>query len=172
MSFFQSLKHQLVLKGPELVRLPVQWVPFPVQRSVMELALNQLLKESASEGELDFLINRWVALKVRDIQGCWMLTFAQGKLKVFPRTQDADVSFSGNLNDFLVMMARREDPDTLFFQRRLSIEGDTQLGLEVKNLLDNIDYDELPQPVHHLLTVLSGWVVEEKEQDIKLADPV
>ncbi|WP_165872726.1 ubiquinone anaerobic biosynthesis accessory factor UbiT [Celerinatantimonas diazotrophica] len=169
MPLFQSFKQQLVQKGPTLARLPVKWVPFPVQRSVMELALNQLLKESASEGELDFLTDRWVALKVRDIKGCWMLTFADGKLKVFPRAQGADVSFSGNLNDFLVMVGRREDPDTLFFQRRLSIEGDTQLGLEVKNLLDNIDYDELPQPVHHLLTVLSGWVVE---QNIELAHSV
>ncbi|MFM2476095.1 SCP2 domain-containing protein [Celerinatantimonas sp. MCCC 1A17872] len=164
MSLFQSLKHQLVQKGPKLASVPVKWVPFPVQRSVMELALNQLLKESVSEGELDFLTNRWVALKVRDINGCWMLTFADGKLKVFPSALQSDVSFSGNLNDFLIMMGRREDPDTLFFQRRLMIEGDTQLGLEVKNLLDNIDYDELPQPVHQLLAMLSGWVVEQNAQ--------
>ena len=40
------------------------------------------------------------------------------------------------------MLLRQEDPDTLFFHRRLSIEGDTELGLLVKNLLDRI---ELPR---------------------------
>jgi hypothetical protein len=31
---------------------------------------------------------------------------------------------------------RREDPDTLFFTRRLVLEGDTELGLALKNALD------------------------------------
>jgi predicted lipid carrier protein YhbT len=35
---------------------------------------------------------------------------------------------------------REEDPDTLFFARRLTIEGDTELGLVAKNLLDGIDW--------------------------------
>jgi predicted lipid carrier protein YhbT len=33
-----------------------------------------------------------------------------------------------------MIAARKQDPDTLFFQRRLVIEGDTELGLYVKNL--------------------------------------
>ncbi|MEE8428093.1 MAG: SCP2 sterol-binding domain-containing protein, partial [Gammaproteobacteria bacterium] len=37
----------------------------------------------------------------------------------------------------------REDSDTLFFQRRLRMEGDTELGLEIKNFLDSLDADAL-----------------------------
>lgn len=38
------------------------------------------------------------------------------------------------------MLARREeDPDTLFFSRRLTLEGDTELGLLVENTLDALD---------------------------------
>ena len=33
------------------------------------------------------------------------------------------------------------DSDTLFFHRRLKMEGNTNLGLEVKNLLDGMDMD-------------------------------
>ena len=36
---------------------------------------------------------------------------------------------------------RREDPDTLFFTRRLVLEGDTALGLEIKNALDALGWD-------------------------------
>ena len=38
------------------------------------------------------------------------------------------------------MMLREEDPDTLFFNRKLHIEGDTELGLITKNLLDSVDW--------------------------------
>jgi predicted lipid carrier protein YhbT len=35
---------------------------------------------------------------------------------------------------------RQEDPDTLFFNRTLDIEGDTELGLIVKNMLDAVEW--------------------------------
>ncbi|SNB73692.1 SCP-2 sterol transfer family protein [Kingella negevensis] len=41
------------------------------------------------------------------------------------------------------MMTREEDPDTLFFNRKLQIEGDTELGLITKNLLDCVEWDKL-----------------------------
>jgi predicted lipid carrier protein YhbT len=40
-------------------------------------------------------------------------------------------------------MAREEDPDTLFFGRRLLMEGDTDLGLLVKNTLDGVELPRL-----------------------------
>lgn len=51
----------------------------------------------------------------------------------------ADVTIRAHLRDFLALAARREDSDTLFFARRLSIEGDTEAGLAVKNMLDAVD---------------------------------
>ncbi len=38
--------------------------------------------------------------------------------------------------DYLRLLAAEADTDTLFFQRRLAITGDTALGLEVKYWLD------------------------------------
>jgi predicted lipid carrier protein YhbT len=38
---------------------------------------------------------------------------------------------------------RKEDPDTLFFSRRLLMEGDTELGLLVKNTLDALELPPL-----------------------------
>ena len=51
----------------------------------------------------------------------------------------ADVTISASLHDFGLLALRQEDPDTLFFARRLAIEGDTELGLMVKNALDALD---------------------------------
>lgn len=51
----------------------------------------------------------------------------------------ADVTFTATAADFARLALRLEDPDTLFFNRRLIIEGDTDLGLAVKNMLDTVD---------------------------------
>lgn len=49
-----------------------------------------------------------------------------------------DVVVRAGLRDYLSLALRREDPDSLFFARRLVIEGDTALGLAIKNALDSL----------------------------------
>jgi predicted lipid carrier protein YhbT len=63
----------------------------------------------------------------------------------------ADVVIRARLADYVLLALRREDPDTLFFNRRLAIEGDTELGLVAKNALDAADWDRLPAPLGRLL---------------------
>lgn len=58
--------------------------------------------------------------------------------------ESPDLAFSANLSAFLQLLARQEDPDTLFFNRELSIVGDTELGLMIKNMLDAVDLPQLP----------------------------
>lgn len=70
----------------------------------------------------------------------------------------ADVTFTASAKDFTRLALRLEDPDTLFFNRRLLIEGNTDLGLMVKNRLDSIELDsllaEMPLPAARLLMSL------------------
>lgn len=54
-------------------------------------------------------------------------------------TRPPVVIISAGARDFLRLARREVDPDTLFFDRKLSIEGDTELGLLLKNTLDAID---------------------------------
>ena len=57
--------------------------------------------------------------------------------------QKPDLVISATTRDFIALALREEDPDTLFFSRRLRMEGDTDLGLLVKNTLDAVDWDAL-----------------------------
>lgn len=60
---------------------------------------------------------------------------------------NADLTLAAAAEDFLALALRQEDPDTLFFNRRLVMEGDTELGLLVKNTLDALDFKpSLPAP--------------------------
>jgi O2-independent ubiquinone biosynthesis accessory factor UbiT len=58
-----------------------------------------------------------------------------------------EVTIRASAWDYYRLARRLEDPDTLFFSRRLTIEGDTELGLLVKNLLDAMDWSHLPGPL-------------------------
>lgn len=68
------------------------------------------------------------------------------KLRIDPRgytpchdRTEPHVTISAGVREFLLLALRKEDPDTLFFDRRLCIEGDTELGLIVKNALDRVN---------------------------------
>ena len=78
-------------------------------------------------------------------------------------------------NDLILIAARKEDPDTLFFQRRLRIEGDTELGLNVKNLMDSIDLDTMPALLKNGLLRLADFVEaglqEGREPQAPVAEP-
>ena len=50
-----------------------------------------------------------------------------------------DLTIRASAGDLLRLARREEDPDTLFFSRRLALEGDTELGLLFKNTLDALD---------------------------------
>ncbi|HYG45467.1 MAG TPA: SCP2 sterol-binding domain-containing protein [Bordetella sp.] len=49
---------------------------------------------------------------------------------------EVDLELGASLGDFVALMRGTSDADTLFFQRRLRVAGDTELGLVVKNWLD------------------------------------
>jgi predicted lipid carrier protein YhbT len=50
-----------------------------------------------------------------------------------------DLAIAASLHDLWLLARREEDPDSLFFRRRLTLEGDTELGLLFKNALDAFD---------------------------------
>lgn len=54
-----------------------------------------------------------------------------------------DATITATRRDFLALALREEDSDTLFFTRRLLMEGNTEVGLLVRNLLDAVDVDRL-----------------------------
>lgn len=66
-----------------------------------------------------------------------------------------DLFFRAKLAAYLQLLNRQEDPDTLFFQRALVVQGDTELGLRVKNMLDAVDWSgvgaHLPLPFRRLV---------------------
>lgn len=153
----EKLRSQLVHRGPSLLRVPVKLTPFALKRQVLEQLLRWQFQQALADGELEFLDGRWLSIQVRDIGLTWYTSVQDGQL-IVRETADADVSFLADASDLLMIAARKQDPDTLFFQRRLVIEGDTELGLYVKNLMDAIELEQMPKPLRLMLMQLAQFV--------------
>ena len=152
-----KLRSRLVHFGPSLMSVPVKLAPFALKRQVLEQVLSWQFRQALAEGELEFLEGRWLSIHVRDIGLLWYTSVVDGRL-VVSQQADADVSFSADASDLLMIAARKQDPDTLFFQRRLVIEGDTALGLYVKNLMDAIELEQMPKALRVMLLQLADFV--------------
>ena len=77
-------------------------------------------------------------------QACFTRSGGQFRPVLWPRGE-SDLDLAANASAFLQLLSRQEDPDTLFFKRELSITGDTELGLVVKNMLDAIEWPRLAE---------------------------
>lgn len=152
-----KLRSRLVHLGPTLMSVPVKMTPFALKRQVLEQVLRWQFRQALADGELDFLDGRWLSIEVRDIGLRWF-TSVDGDKLVVSQSAQADVSFSADASDLLMIAARKQDPDTLFFQRRLVIEGDTELGLYVKNLMDAIELEQMPKALRVMLLQLADFV--------------
>ena len=144
----RGLIDSLIRRAPALARIPMGRVPESVHSRLLCTALNRLLKPELGDGELDFLADRCLAIRVLDLEARYRITLREGRL-VAAGGQAPDLTLSGDTEEFMLLATRTEDPDTLFFQRRLHLDGDTELGLMVKNFLDALELDasRLPRAV-------------------------
>ncbi|WP_159654984.1 ubiquinone anaerobic biosynthesis accessory factor UbiT [Vibrio atypicus] len=153
-----KIRTQLVQNAASILRSPVHLLPQSVQKKALLEGLKTVFKEALEDGDFEFLEDKWLKVEVKDMQLSWYISYEDERLVVADKPMQEDVAFRGNLNDLVLISGRKEDPDTLFFQRRLSIEGDTELGLEVKNLMDSVDLQSLPKPLQTLLNQLADFV--------------
>ncbi len=114
---------------------------------VLIAGLNAVIKmKLLPQDSLELLEGRSFLVDVLDTGGRACFTYRGGLFRpLFTVPEAPDLAFRANLSAFLQLVARQEDPDTLFFNRELSIEGDTELGLVVKNMLDAVEWPTLPQ---------------------------
>lgn len=142
-------------------------VPFFMQRLALQRSLNKVFAEPLAEGLFDLLDNRWMRIRVNNLDLTWCISKDPqlGKLRV-ARHAPVEVTISGNWREFLLLASRQEDPDTLFFRRRLHIDGDTELGLAVKNLIDSLDPDMLPPWLWRTLENLGQAAAQQPSQSL------
>ena len=115
-------------------------LPAKPPQAALVATLNIMLKKGLLPADMTLFAGRKFEIDVLDA-GIKVRFGANGEKFIadgFDGTPDLRLAANGI--DFMRMMLREEDPDTLFFNRKLQIEGDTELGLITKNLLDSVDW--------------------------------
>lgn len=113
-------------------------IPVPLKQLAAEAPLNRIFAQAIDDGEFDDFDGRRIRLEVNGGQPGITIGFWAGRLRVIDGPGEATIR--GSLTAFKKLAERNLDPDQLFFQRKLVIEGDTELGLALKNLLDSVEW--------------------------------
>ena len=124
------------------VLLGLRLTPEAIHAQVVAHVLNRLLRGQTIEQRLPELEGKRVDIEISDAPCILRLRVSGSRIHACTQKSSAyDVRIRGTLADYWKLATRTEDPDTLFFARRLSLEGDTETGLYIKNLLDALEFD-------------------------------
>jgi predicted lipid carrier protein YhbT len=114
-------------------RLPVQPPSFVLARVLDRLLLPRLPTDSR-----EALGGRTVEVSISDLGLRVRLQLAPRGFQVAPAGSETALRIVAPANSYLRLMRGEDDADRLFFERALVMEGDTEMGLVLKNTLDAI----------------------------------
>lgn len=118
---------------PLLSRLPAE-----PPALLLCLALNRLLLRRLPADVVAILSGHRVDIDVTDIGLCLRLRLTPEGFGLATGTRAASLRIAAESRTFWNLARGTDDADRLFFERALVMEGDTELGLVIKNTLDAI----------------------------------
>jgi predicted lipid carrier protein YhbT len=124
---------------PRFVAAVIRRLPSWPPSFMLAAGLNKVLAPQLPQDVRGQLKGRSLRIEVRDAGLVLDFTWSGERFAALAHQAAPDLTISATAPDFLKLARREEDPDTLFFSRRLSMQGDTELGLLVKNTLDALD---------------------------------
>lgn len=131
-----------LLPPPRRIAPLLRVMPPPVHKRLLERAMARVLAAPLRDGTLDFMAGRRLGIEVSDLGLRWVVELQGQRLAAVDAAAEATVR--GSATDLLLLAGRLEDADTLFFQRRLVLTGDVELGLTARNLLDRLPWESVP----------------------------
>lgn len=125
-------------------------IPSPIKRVLSLLpaypgtilfarALNLALRSHLPDDLKSSIEGRALRIEVKDAGLVLDFVYRANAFHALRPSGQPDLVISAIARDFFALMRRKEDADTLFFSRRLVMEGDTELGVCIKSSLDSIE---------------------------------
>ncbi len=155
-TFTPLMLGKVLLKSPPIIN-----------KLIVEKILNKTLVEHLNAGEFDFLHDKLLAIEILDANFQLILTSKDQAFKCVQFGEIAEANENARLsidcNNAIKLIQQEIDPDTLFFQRKLKISGNTELAHHAKNTIDSLSPDLLPKLILKLLTVYQEKILKENE---------
>lgn len=154
-----------------LLALPLRWMPTGLNSAGLSKILNHVFADALASGEMDFLQEKTLQVAVVDLRVNSHVRLQQRRFVSAVSRNGADITISAELYTFLLLATQREDADSLFFQRRLRIEGDTATGLHLKNFIDALGEPPIPKALREALESLTDLVAHYCAADAVSSPP-
>lgn len=148
------------------------FIPKAVSFRLADWMLNSCLKEQLEEGVFDYLEGRLLLIEISDAKVAVLLSAEKSRLRcqkvLSPKdaveSVKSDAILSLDMLSAIALTQQEIDPDTLFFQRKLRIQGDTELAHQVKNTLDTLPPEVVPRLVRQVMSKYSNWMAESDKR--------
>ncbi|MFZ3071965.1 MAG: SCP2 sterol-binding domain-containing protein [Thermodesulfobacteriota bacterium] len=133
-------KNSLIESFFNLVRIPLRFTPLLIEAVFASVFISEIFdKHPRLKERLKELDGKVFEFSATDLNKRFYLTFENTETKVFPYfAGKPDVIMRGEAKTLLYLLLGKEDPDTVFFSRRLEINGDTAAAILLKNILASL----------------------------------
>lgn len=146
---------------PKAISQPINLAPLPLVQQGTRLVFEQMLRQHPNLFDrLGAHASKRFRFTPTDLDLSFLVVPAQRRITVSRKSPDmpADAVAGGPLLTLLALLEGRIDGDAMFFARSLSIAGDMEAMLALRNALDDSGFD-LPRdlgkaagPFAHLVT--------------------
>ena len=147
------------LPGPVLhapLRAVASRLPRHASAAVFATALNLTLGRKFPSEVFERLEGHTFSIVVDDAGLELAFQVRGGRFLAATNGEEPLLRIRASIWDYAQLVAQNADPDTLFFNRRLLTEGDTELAVLVKNTLDTIDIPRTRRTLKRVLRLLEG----------------
>jgi predicted lipid carrier protein YhbT len=130
--------HQILSRAAVRLRPLVARLPWQPPALALSLALNRILLPRLDPDARRSLSGRCVEIAVTDVGLALRLVLRDGGFSVCSEACPPALRIAAAVPTYWRLLLGQDDADRLFFERALVMEGDTELGLVLKNTLDAI----------------------------------
>lgn len=135
-----ELKERVKEKALQALKFPLRLTPLWIEAIGMGAVMGAIVDGNKRFKErLKEIDGKLFLFEALDLDKKFYLHIKDGDIKIIPHLiKTPDVVMKGETKVFFGLLLGKEDPDTVFFSRRLEISGDTAAAIHFKNILNSM----------------------------------
>jgi len=135
-----EIKERIKTSFLKMLKLPLKLTPLWIEAIGMGAIMGVILDSNKRFKErLREIDDKIFLFEAVDLNKKFYLRIKDGDIKIIPHiTKIPDVVMKGETKVFFGLLLGKEDPDTVFFSRKLEISGDTAAAIHFKNILNSL----------------------------------
>lgn len=135
-----ELKKRVKETALQALKLPLRLLPLWIEAIGMGVVMGVIVDGNKKFRErLKEVNDKLFLFEATDLNKKFFLHIKDSDIKIAPHlAKKPDVIMKGETKTFFGLLLGKEDPDTVFFSRRLEISGDTAAAIHFKNILNSL----------------------------------